>query len=99
MDAAKKLNLFGEYYHAFSNETYNEIMRATEHLASSTFVVLARKPEEERRAILIKAQALTNKLTDVADGENPIVAALAFLAAIRTLEQLIQQQADQRHNP
>ena len=96
MDAGKKLHLFGEYYRAFSNENYNEIMRATEHLASNTFVVLARKPEAERRDILDKAQALTSRLTDMVDGENPMVAALAFLAAIRTVEQLVQQQGEQR---
>jgi hypothetical protein len=99
MDVGEKLNLFGEYYRAFSNETYNEIMRATEHLASDAFVVLGRKPEAERRDILDKAQALTNRLTDTVNGENPMVAALALLAAIRTVEQLIQQQADQRSKP
>jgi len=96
MDAGKKLHQFVEYYQAFSNETYNEIMRATEHLASNTLVVLARKPEAERCAILNKAHALTNRLTDTVDGENPMVAALALLAAIRAVEQLVQRQADQR---
>ena len=69
MDAGKKLHLFGEDYRAFSNETYNEIMRAIEHLASDTFVVLGRKAEAERRAILDKAQKFCTHPVHSSDGK------------------------------
>jgi hypothetical protein len=96
MDFGKKLNLFGEYYRAFSDENYKEIVRATEHLASSTFLVLGRKPEAERREIIDRARVLTDEIMDLVDGENPMSAALASLVAIRSIEQLVQQQAEQR---
>lgn len=71
MDAGKKLHLFGEDYRAFSNETYNEIMRAIEHLASDTFVVLGRKAEAERRAILDKAQKFCTHPVHISPTGNP----------------------------
>jgi hypothetical protein len=89
-----KLKLFGEYFHAYSSEAYSDTMRAAEHLASSCLLLLARKPEVERRDILAKAQDLTEKLSVAVANEAPTIGALALLTAVRVHERLIQQQAE-----
>jgi hypothetical protein len=74
-------------------------MRAVEHLASTSLLLLGRKPEEERREILAKAQGLTEKLSCTVGEEAPLIGTLALLTAIRIHEGLIQQQGEQRKEP
>ena len=73
---------------------YQDTMRAVERLASESLVLLDSKPEEERKAILARAQELTEKLSEVVGCDTPLVASVALLTEIRVLERLIQQQAD-----
>jgi N-glycosylase/DNA lyase len=87
---------FSEYFRGFSSEALNDIMRATEQLASTSVLLLNRKQEAERKAILARAQEVTEKLSEVLCSEIPLVAAVALLTEVRTLERLIQQQADER---
>jgi hypothetical protein len=91
-----KWKLFGGYFRAYSSEAYKDTMRAVEHLVSASLLLLDRKPAEERREILAKAQALTEKLSDAIANESPMVGALALLTAVRVHERLIQEQAN-RH--
>jgi hypothetical protein len=91
-----KWKQLGEYYRAYSSEAYEDTMRAAEQLASTSLVLLESKPAEERKAILARAQELTEKLSDAACSEVPLVAALAVLTELRVLERIIQQQADER---
>jgi len=88
-----KWKLFGSYYRTYSSEAYNDTMRATEQLARDSILVLNRKPEDERREILAKAQCLTEKISETFENEAPMVAALGLLTAIRVLEQMIKNQA------
>ena len=89
-----RFKMFAGFYRAFSSEAYKDTMRAVEHLASSNLLLLERKPEEERREILAKAQSLTEKLSDAVANEAPMVASLALLTAVRVYERFIQEQAD-----
>ena len=89
-----KLKLFGEYFRAFSSEAYEDTVRAADHLASTSLLLLDRKPEEERREILAKAQALTERISAAVANETPMVGALALLTAVRVHERLIQEQAN-----
>jgi hypothetical protein len=91
-----KLKLFGGYFRAYSSEAYQDTMRAFEHLASASLLLLDRKSEEERREILAKAKDLTEKLSDVVANEIPMVGALALLTAVRVHERLIQEQANKK---
>jgi hypothetical protein len=92
-----KWKLFGGYHRAYSSEAYKDTMRAVEHLASNTLLLLDSKPADEQ-SILTKARSLSDKLADVAGTETPLVVALAFLTSIRVLERVIQQQANQRQS-
>ena len=83
-----------DYYRAFSSEQYNEVIKATEHLASNTFISLSRRTDSERREVLARAHRLTETLLDSVAGENPMVASLALLAAIRTLDLFVRQESD-----
>ncbi len=87
---------FSDYFRAFSSEALNDTMRATEQLASTSLLLLNRKPDEERKAILARAQEMTEKPSDVLCSEIPLVASIALLTEVRTLERLIQLQADER---
>lgn len=91
-----KWKQLGEYYRAYSSEAYEDTMRAAEHLASTSLMLLESKATEERTVILAKAQELTDKLSDAVCSEVPLVAALAVLTELRVLERIIQQQADER---
>jgi hypothetical protein len=73
-------------------------MHAVERLARETMLLLDGKPEGERREILAKAQNLTEKLTDLAALEQPMVSVLGLLTAVRVYEQLLQQEAG-KHKP
>jgi hypothetical protein len=66
------------------------------NLASASLLLLDGKPEEEKREILAKAQALTERLSDAIAKEAPMVGALAVLTAARVHERLIQEQAAKR---
>lgn len=90
------LKRFGEYFRAYSSKPYDETMHAFETLASTSILLLDRKPEEERKEILARAQHLTLKLLDLVEVETPMVGALGLLSAVRVHEQLIQQQAKQK---
>jgi hypothetical protein len=85
--------LFGEYFRAYSSEAYNETMHAFETLASASLLLLDRKPEEERRQILAKAQEITQELLELVANESPMVGALGLLTAVRVHERLIQERA------
>jgi hypothetical protein len=88
------MSLFGDYYRAFSNQQCDEIIKASEHLASNAFLLLGRMPDMERTEVLARAHRLTEHLLDSVAGENPMVASLALLGALRTLEQFVRQQTD-----
>lgn len=96
LDVNSKWKQIGEYYRAYSSEAYEDTIRAAEHLASTSLVLLEGKPAEERKAILARAQELTEKLSDAVCSEVPLVAALAVLTELRVLERIVQQQADER---
>ncbi|MGB9204056.1 MAG: hypothetical protein WCB94_08825 [Terriglobales bacterium] len=89
-----KLNLLGGYFRAYSSEAYKDTLRTVEHLASTSLLLLERKSEAEKRDILAKAQALTEKLSDTVANESPLVGVLALLTAVRVHERLIQEQAN-----
>lgn len=97
-----KWKMFSAFFHAYSNEAYEDTMRAVENLAGSSLALLDNKPEEERRTILSKAEILTEKVFDAVETETPLVVALALMTALRAHEHLIQQQAkqnQQRNSP
>lgn len=87
---------FGEYHRALSSEECKDVIKATEHLASNAFFQLDRKPESERRELLARAHALTEHFLDSVAGENPMVASLALLGALRTLDRFVQQESEKR---
>jgi vacuolar-type H+-ATPase subunit H len=88
-----KWKLFSAYHHVYASEAYNETMRATEQLARDSLLLLDRKPEEERREILAKAESLTERISETLESEAPMVASLGLLTAIRVLERMIKDQA------
>ena len=88
-----KWKLFSAYHHVYASEAYNETMRATEQLARDSLLLLDRKPEEERREILAKAENLTERISETLESEAPMVASLGLLTAIRVLERMIKDQA------
>lgn len=91
----EKWKMFGAYYRACGSQTYDDVVGAVRSLASSSLVLLDNKPEEERDAILAKAQTLTMEVMDIVAGETPMVAGLALMGAIRVHEQLIWEQVKQ----
>jgi|ERR1039458_6609414 hypothetical protein len=93
--ALGKWKMFGSYFRAYSSEAYEDTMRAVENLAGSSLALLNNKPQEERRAILSKAESLTEKVFDAVETETPLVVALALMAALCAHERLIQEQAKQ----
>jgi hypothetical protein len=88
-----KWKLFSAYNRVYASETYNDTMRAAEQLARDSFLLLDRKPEEEKRQILAKARSLTERISNTFAGEAPMVASLGLLTAIRVLEKMIKDQA------
>lgn len=90
-----KWKLFSAYRRVYASEAYDETMRATEQLARDSLLLLDRKPEEERREVLAKAQSLTEKISETFENEAPMVAALGLLTAIRVLDRTIKDQAAQ----
>jgi hypothetical protein len=93
--ALGKWKMFGSYFRVYSSEAYEDTMRAVENLAGSSLALLDNKPQEERRAILSKAESLTEKVFDAVETETPLVVALALMTALRAHERLIQEQAKQ----
>jgi hypothetical protein len=90
-----KWKMFGSFFRAYSSEAYEDTVRAVENLAGFSLALLDTKPDEERRAILSKAEILTEKVFDAVETETPLVVALALMTALRAHEHLIQQQAKQ----
>ncbi len=88
--------VFGEHPRALSRDECKDVIKATEHLASNAFFQLDRKSEEERRELLARAHALTEHFLDSVAGENPMVASLALLGALRTLERFVQHEVEKR---
>jgi hypothetical protein len=91
-----KWRLFRRYFRAYSSDAYSDTIRAVEHLASTSILLLEGQPEEERGEILAKAQTLTDKLCSAVGDESPMVGALALLTTVRVLERLVQEQANTR---
>jgi len=89
----RDVKLFGEYFRSYASQPYEETMHAFENLASTSILLLDRKPEEEKRQILAAAEALTLKLLEQVEGVPPMIGALGLLSAVRVHEALIQQQA------
>ncbi len=87
---------FGEYNRALSREECKDVIKATEHLASNAFFLLDRQTESERQEVLARAHGLTEHFLDSVAGENPMVASLALLGALRTLERFVQQEVERR---
>lgn len=87
---------FGEYHRALSKEECKEVIKAAEHLASNAFFQLDRQTESERQEVLAKAHVLTEHFLDSVAGENPMVASLALLGALRTLERFVQHEVEKR---
>jgi hypothetical protein len=87
--------MFGTYFRAYSSDAYKDTVRAVENLAGSSMALLDNKTEEERRALLSKAESLTEKVFDAVETETPLVVALALMTALRAHEHFIQQQAKQ----
>lgn len=81
-----RLKLFGGYFRAYSSESYKGTMRAVEHLASTSLLLLDRKSEVEKREILAKAQALTEKLSDVVASEAPMVGPVNSRSGARKID-------------
>jgi hypothetical protein len=88
-----KWKLFGSYFRTYSSDAYNDTMSAVERLARDSILVLNRKPEDERREILARAQIVTERISETFDNEAPMVAAIGLLTAVRVLEQMIKNQA------
>jgi hypothetical protein len=56
MTGLDKLKVCGEYFRAYSSEAYDDTIRATKKLASTSLLLLQRKTEEERREMLAKGK-------------------------------------------
>jgi hypothetical protein len=90
MGLGEKWKLFRKYQQIYSSETFNETMEAVDQLARESLLLLDRKTEEEKSAIIGKVSELSVRLLDTAQGETPLVVGLALFTSLRTHHQNIQ---------
>ncbi len=70
-------------------------MKSADKLAVSTCTMIARKSPSEQKEIMSRTEKLAGKLHDAIDYENPLIAGITLLTALRALDLTLQRNVDE----
>lgn len=83
----------GKTMRILESETYKDTFKTAERVAQGAYQLLAEKSPEEAGLVVCRASELSEKILELVGEEKLLVAGLAFLTAVRVLDQHVQQQA------